>query len=101
MHPVCSADIEDAVQLVASSVAEEIQQIQRARGTDHVAVAAARARIDELSIVLKELCRELARTAVSLARQHGVTPHSKARLGEAPRRTDARTTDFRIGAPSM
>jgi hypothetical protein len=59
---VRSGEIEDAVQLVASTVADECQ---RARGTDPVAVAAARARIDELSIVLEELCRELALTGAS------------------------------------
>ena len=62
LTPFRSYEIEGAVQLVASAVTEAIQ---RARGKDPAVVEAARARIDELSIVLEELCRELAFTEAS------------------------------------
>lgn len=59
---VRATEIEDAVERVALMVTDECQ---RARGTDALEVAAARARIDELSIVLDELCRELVLTEAS------------------------------------
>lgn len=55
-------DLEDAVVRVATWVGDECQ---RARGTDPVDVASARARIDELCALLEEICRELAWTEPS------------------------------------
>lgn len=60
--PVRAGEIEDAVELVALTV---IDTCRKARGTDSVVVAAALARLDELSLELDGLSRRLTLTEAS------------------------------------